>query len=39
MAPLYRISVAAAKLGVHAKTIRRWEATGKIACPRTSGGH
>jgi putative resolvase len=34
-----RISEAAQRLGVCPKTIRRWDATGKIHCIRTVGGH
>ena len=35
----YKISEAAAYLGVCTKTIRRWEARGEIACKPTVGGH
>lgn len=34
-----RISEAAQRLGVYPKTIRRWDAAGKIHCIRTIGGH
>jgi len=36
---LYRIGEAAKRLGVCTKTIRRWDAAGKIQCHRTLGGH
>ena len=35
----YKISDAARMLGVCTKTIRRWHATGLIACKRTVGNH
>jgi len=35
----YRVSEAAALLGVCAKTVRRWDASGKLDCRRTLGGH
>ena len=34
-----RIGIAASILGVCNRTIRRWDAAGKISCTRTSGGH
>jgi putative resolvase len=39
MGKYYRISEAALLLGVCSKTIRRWDAAGKIECKRTVGGH
>jgi len=39
MERFYRISDAACILGVCTKTIRRWDASGKIKCKRTVGGH
>ena len=39
MAKYYRISEAALLLGICTKTIRRWNALGKIECKRTVGGH
>jgi len=39
MATCVRISIAASMLGVCTRTIRRWDAAGKIACTRTLGGH
>ena len=35
----YRISEAAQALGVCTKTIRRWDASGKIRCSRSVGNH
>ncbi|MHA1301522.1 MAG: MerR family transcriptional regulator, partial [Candidatus Helarchaeota archaeon] len=35
----YRVSEAAALLGVCAKTVRRWDASGKLDCRRNLGGH
>ncbi|MHA1300101.1 MAG: IS607 family transposase [Candidatus Helarchaeota archaeon] len=35
----FRISKAAQLIGVCSKTIRRWDARGKIECKRTLGGH
>ncbi len=34
-----RISIAASMIGVCTRTIRRWDAAGKITCTRTPGGH
>ena len=34
-----RIGIAAQRLGVCIKTIRRWDKAGKIRCCRTTGGH
>jgi putative resolvase len=39
MVLFYRIGEAAVRLGVCTKTIRRWDAAGKIQCHRTPGGH
>ena len=39
MVLFYRIGEAAVRLGVCTKTVRRWDATGKIQCHRTLGGH
>lgn len=39
MVLFYRIGDAAKRLGVCTKTVRRWDATGKIQCHRTLGGH
>lgn len=39
MVLFYRIGEAAIRLGVCTKTVRRWDATGKIQCHRTPGGH
>ena len=39
MSSCVRIGVAASMLGVCTRTIRRWDAAGKIACTRTVGGH
>ena len=39
MERFYKISNAAYILGVCTKTIRRWDASGKIECKRTVGGH
>jgi putative resolvase len=36
---MYRISIAAALLGVSVPTIRRWDQRGWITCERTAGGH
>ncbi|MEM2192472.1 MAG: helix-turn-helix domain-containing protein, partial [Candidatus Hadarchaeales archaeon] len=36
---MYRIGEAAALLGVHQNTIRRWEKEGKIRVVRAPGGH
>jgi len=33
------VSAAARRLGVCAKTIRRWDAGGQLHCLRTPGGH
>jgi len=35
----YRISKAAQLIGVCSKTIRRWDARGKLECKRTLGWH
>ncbi len=35
----YRIALAAQLLGLCPKTLRRWDAAGKITCVRTPGGH
>jgi len=34
-----RIGLAAERIGVTAKTIRRWDNNGLIKCTRTIGGH
>jgi len=34
-----RIGIAASMMGVCTKTVRRWDAAGKITCTRTTGGH
>ncbi|MHA1798564.1 MAG: MerR family DNA-binding transcriptional regulator [Candidatus Helarchaeota archaeon] len=39
MKAYYRISEAARALGVCTKTIRRWDASGKITCSRSAGNH
>ncbi|MBP0016496.1 MAG: helix-turn-helix domain-containing protein, partial [Cyanobacteria bacterium SBLK] len=39
MSNLISVSEAAKLLGVSTKTIRRWEADGKIKAVRTEGGH
>ena len=39
MVQFYRIGEAAKRLGVCAKTLRRWDAAGKVHCFRTVGGH
>ena len=39
MVLFYQIGAAARQLGVCTKTIRRWDAAGKIQCHRTFGGH
>jgi putative resolvase len=39
MVLFYRIGEAAMQLGVCTKTVRRWDAAGKIQCHRTPGGH
>ncbi|MHA1378755.1 MAG: MerR family DNA-binding transcriptional regulator [Candidatus Helarchaeota archaeon] len=39
MSRYYRISEAASLLGVCTKTVRRWDALGKVECKRTVGGH
>ena len=39
MASIVRIGIAASILGVCTRTIRRWDAAGKIQCTRTIGGH
>jgi len=39
MVQFYRIGEAALLLGVCTKTIRRWDAIGKVTCHRTVGGH
>ena len=39
MTSCVRIGIAASIFGVCTKTARRWDATGKITCTRTPGGH
>ncbi len=39
MASHVRIGIAASMMGVCTRTIRRWDAVGKITCTRTPGGH
>ena len=39
MTSTVRIGIAASILGVCTRTIRRWDAAGKIPCTRTIGGH
>ena len=39
MTSCVRIGIAASMLGVCTRTIRRWDAAGKIKCTRTAGGH
>lgn len=39
MSVYVRIGIAAQRLGVCTKTIRRWEKVGEILCNRTVGGH
>ncbi|MHA2272991.1 MAG: IS607 family transposase [Candidatus Hodarchaeales archaeon] len=39
MKQFFRVSEAAAQLGVCVRTIQRWDACGKIKCHRTVGGH
>lgn len=39
MVQFYRIGEAALLLGVCTKTVRRWDAAGKVSCYRTVGGH
>ena len=39
MTTCVRIGIAASMMGVCTKTIRRWDASGKITCARTPGGH
>ncbi len=39
MTSCVRISIAASMMGVCIRTIRRWDAAGKITCTRTPGGH
>lgn len=39
MTSCVRIGIAASMMGVCTRTIRRWDAAGKIACTRTPGGH
>lgn len=34
-----RIGIAARMIGVTTKTLHRWDASGKISCTRTAGGH
>jgi putative resolvase len=34
-----RIGIAASMLGVCTRTVRRWDAAGRITCTRTQGGH
>ncbi|MBD3185467.1 MerR family DNA-binding transcriptional regulator [Candidatus Bathyarchaeota archaeon] len=34
-----RVGIAAAMMGVSVKTVRRWDAAGKITCSRTAGCH
>jgi excisionase family DNA binding protein len=36
---MLRVSIAAARLGVCTKTIRRWDSRGLLRCLRTPGGH
>ena len=39
MTSCVRIGIAASMMGVCTRTIRRWDAAGKITCTRTPGGH
>nr|MDO8085309.1 helix-turn-helix domain-containing protein [Candidatus Sigynarchaeum springense] len=39
MTSCVRIGIAASMIGVCTRTIRRWDAAGKITCIRTPGGH
>ena len=39
MASRVRIGIAASMMGVCTRTIRRWDAAGRITCTRTPGGH
>nr|MDO8114058.1 recombinase family protein [Candidatus Sigynarchaeota archaeon] len=39
MTSCVRIGIAASMMGVCTRTLRRWDAAGKIACTRTLGGH
>ena len=39
MTTCVRIGIVASMMGVCTKTIRRWDASGKITCTRTLGGH
>jgi excisionase family DNA binding protein len=39
MTSTVRIGIAASIMGVCTRTIRRWDAAGKIQCTRTIGGH
>ncbi len=39
MTSFIRIGIAASMMGVCTRTIRRWDAAGKITCTRTAGGH
>jgi putative resolvase len=39
MTSCVRIGIAASMMGVCPRTIRRWDAVGKITCIRTPGGH
>jgi len=39
MTSCVRIGIAASMMGVCTRTVRRWDAAGKIACTRTPGGH
>nr|MDO8116135.1 MerR family DNA-binding transcriptional regulator [Candidatus Sigynarchaeota archaeon] len=39
MTSCVRVGIAASMMGVCTRTIRRWDAAGKITCTRTPGGH
>jgi putative resolvase len=39
MTSCVRIGIAASMLGACTRTIRRWDAIGKVSCTRTPGGH
>jgi predicted site-specific integrase-resolvase len=39
MTSCVRIGIAASMMGVCTRTIRRWDAAGKLMCTRTPGGH